>query len=110
MSNLKYNQLEMQSYLQTSILSLRKQTLLFKFRCRMINVGSNFGRQNKCPICLTGEDSQEHLFNCHKLNDSSSGQSEYSDLFGDNLENFQKVINEGAIILRKREQIISKIS
>ena len=43
LSELKYNDLNMQSYFQTHLISKRKQILLFKFRSRMINVGANFG-------------------------------------------------------------------
>ena len=35
----------------------------------MVNVGWNYGRKEKCPICLNDDDTQSHLMFCDKLID-----------------------------------------
>ena len=108
MSKLNYSKLQMRFYLKSKTLSYRQQILLFKFRCRMINVGRNFGRHSKCPICLIEDDSQEHLFNCTKLDNRSSHKDyEYDDIFSNDTKKLEKILNQGDIILRKREEILN---
>ena len=69
MENLEYDNLKMQCYIKTDIISIRKQKLLFKWRTRMIKVASNYGQIKACPICenYVSLDSQEHLFKCEEL-------------------------------------------
>ena len=110
LAKVSYNKLEMQSYLENNNLSQRKKLLLFKFRCRMIKVGRNFGRQDKCPACLTEVDEQQHLFQCDKLNDLDLDSNSYEDLFSNNEEKYEYAINRGDSIIRKREKIINSQS
>ena len=103
----------MYPYFQTKNIPRRKQILLFKFRSRMINVGNNFGRLTKCQICFKEDDNQEHLFKCDILNVAnefldSDISIEYSDLFSNQIEKLQNIINRGDTILRKRENIMDK--
>ena len=105
MSKLHYEKLEMQSYLKDNNLSQRKKLLLFKFRCRMIKVGQNFGRHDKCPACLCHEDDQQHLFQCDKLDDYCD--FDYEDIFSNNEEKYHNAINKGDTIIRKRETILA---
>ena len=105
MSKLKYVELAMQPYFKSKILNRRKQILLFKFRCRMVNVGRNFGRVNRCPACLVEEDNQEHLFLCDKYDISADNL--YNDLFCDDVEKVKTAIDIGDNSLRKREKIVN---
>ena len=34
----------------------------------MVDVGWNFGRKEKCPICMEADDTQSHLLYCDELN------------------------------------------
>ena len=106
MSNLKYEELNLQPYFKNRNLSRRKQILLFKFRCRMINVGGNFGRKNSCPICLSEEDKQEHLFVCEKLDNLE--ENLYLNLFSNDIEKMEKAIDTGDKNIRKREKIANE--
>ena len=76
----------------------------------MINVGKNFGRLTKCPVCLIEDDTQEHLFKCTKLNNilPSCKEYEYDDIFSNNLEKIEKILNIADTNLRKRENILDK--
>ena len=51
LKKLKYEKLEMQSYLKSQKISLKKKKILFKARTRMLNVKSNFGDKSSCPLC-----------------------------------------------------------
>ena len=48
----------------------------------IFNVGRNFGRPNKCPICLIEDDSQEHLITCCSLTNDDITLQEYRSLYG----------------------------
>ena len=76
----------------------------------MINVGKNFGRLTKCPVCLIEDDTQEHLFKCTKLNNilPSCKEYEHDDIFSNNLEKIEKILNIADTNLRKRENILDK--
>ena len=104
MSKLKYENLSMRPYFKTNLLTQRKQILLFKFRCRMVDVGRNFGRNNCCPVCLIEEDNQEHLFLCDKL---YSIDNLYNDLFSNDMEKVKTAIDTGYNAIRKREKIVN---
>ena len=67
MGNLKYRKLSVQKYLTTKKISTKHKKLLFKLRCRMVNVGRNFGKKENCKLCNSKEDSQQHLIECEKF-------------------------------------------
>ena len=67
MGKLKYKKLTMQKYLMSKKLTTTHKKLLFKLRCRMVNVGKNFGRADKCKLCKIEDDSQQHLIECTKI-------------------------------------------
>ena len=55
----------------------------------MIKVGNNFGRkQELCPLYRIELNTQKHLTQCtkieNKVNNNSSYQSTYQDMFGNN--------------------------
>ena len=67
MGRLKYKKLEMAKYLKSKKLTLNEKKLLFKLRCRMFNVGNNFGQKNNCKLCNEKLDCQEHLLECSQI-------------------------------------------
>ena len=80
----------------------------------MINVGHNYGKKVKCPICKIQkeDDTQEHLFKCVilKLNCPElykSQEEKYEDIFSLNLEKIIKVAKICESIQRKRQEILS---
>ena len=51
--NIQYSTLELQQYLKTDKIGLRRKKLLFKTRTRMLQVGHNYGKKQSCPVCLS---------------------------------------------------------
>ena len=68
LSSVSYDKLQIQSYLTDQALPTRLKILAFKWRTRMVNVGWNFGRKDKCPLCMDADDTQNHLLYCDELN------------------------------------------
>jgi hypothetical protein len=66
-AGIQYTKLEMQAYLSDDQLSTRLKQLAFRWRTRMIKVGWNYGTKEKCPLCLAGDDTQDHLLECREL-------------------------------------------
>ena len=71
LKNITYNELKMQPYLKSSLVSTNQAKQLFRFRTRMSNVKCNFkSKYSKegllCPLpgCLEIED-DKHLLNCN---------------------------------------------
>lgn len=62
--NLKYDQLNLQEYLNSPDISLRRKKLLFKIRTRMICTAENFGLKIPCKLCGLDSDNQNHLTQC----------------------------------------------
>ena len=67
-AHMKYDKLEIQPYLTDKHLPIRIKQQAFRWRTRMVKVGWNYGRKDKCPICLDADDKQSHLLECKKLN------------------------------------------
>ena len=74
--NLTYSELEMQTYLSETKLPTRLKQLAFRWKTRMIKVGWNYGRKEKCPICFDAEDTQAHILQCDELNDYNMTNNE----------------------------------
>ena len=95
--SLQYKKLQMQPYLSSNGISLKRKIILFKARTRMLNVKWNFGEKILCPLCKIGDDKQEHLLNCIliKLRSPSlfenKNRCEYSDIFSSNLTKLNNV-------------------
>ena len=73
-----YNKLEIQPYLLSHQLSIKQKQLTFKWRTKMVKVGWNFGQKQLCPLCVSEDDTQDHLFHCRSISidyDSDSGQT-----------------------------------
>ena len=90
--------------------------LLFKFRCRMINVKMNFKKANadfNCPLCVKiGEfytDSQQHLLCCKAIIQKSDILSrnktvKYEHIFDKNIEKMTECIKLLKIALQIRNE------
>ena len=92
--DIEHDQLEIQPYFNSSMLSTKQKKFLFTLRSRMLFVRCNFHHMFKdefCPLCSKpGQgkkrfyDSQQHLLNCSMLNSSSSVcelDMKYQDIF-----------------------------
>ena len=93
---LKYDKLEMQTYLWSDKLSLKEAKLLFKIRTRMLDVKTNF--KNKyitnsvklpeaiyCSFCLSDSiEDQEHIIDCEAF--EQPYKIRYTDLFSQDLK------------------------
>ena len=101
----------MRSYLKTKSITRQQDSLIFKFRTRMINVKCNFKNSNlynfSCPVCRTNEDdNQQHLIFCWSLTNQNITLSEYNTLFGQNETKMEQVIRKLDIILKERNDIL----
>ena len=100
---IKYENLEMQSYLSNPLVSIQSSKFLFHLHSRMEFVRANYHHMYKDEICqlccqLPGQqsrDTQEHLMVCRTLNsDTEIGQVglDYQQIFSNNLENKQVLL------------------
>ena len=112
-----FPELKLQPYL-SNICSMPTKTkqLFFKWRTRMIKVGYNYGKREKCPLCADSNDDQQHLFNCPELDNNSTqthnefilnaDNSNYTDTNWDvtytSLMRLEKAIRKREIILEER--------
>ena len=66
---ISYNRLEMAEYLMPSndILNIEEKQELFSVRNRMVDIGYNYGKKEKCVKCNENED-MTHIYNCKYLN------------------------------------------
>ena len=64
-----YNRLEMAEYLMPNkdILNIEEKQELFSIRNRMVNIGYNYGKKEKCVKCEENED-MTHIYDCKYLN------------------------------------------
>ena len=69
--NNKYSELMLQEYFNSDEINKNTKLFIFKLRTRMVQVGSNFGKVEACPVCLEGNNDQSHLLQCTSLNSSS---------------------------------------
>ena len=68
--DIKYSELKIQEYFTWPDLSTKYKKLLFLLRCRMVNVGYNFGRKVQCPLGCQNEDRQQHVTTCNVIKNS----------------------------------------
>ena len=123
MDGIVYDQeLNTQEYLKNSSFSPHLAKLLFKFRCRMIQVRMNFKLSHadfNCPLCLKNEvapeyfsDSQSHLLTCSVIRRSSIVLSanttvKYEHIFSKNTDEMLQAIKLLKISLKIREQLLN---
>ena len=99
MDNLKYESLNMQSYLYSRIINKTEGRNLFMFRTRMALFANNFKNgsdDTKCPMCkdLNSIDSEAHSLICEKIIDKlpKVKNVNVNYLFSDNLKQL-KIMN-----------------
>ena len=102
MTNLSYKDLEMQPYLAYDNLPTRLKQQLFKWRTRMVKVGWNYGKKDKCPICSNADDTQSHLLECKDLNDDVPK----SDDITSHMMRLEKAIRRREVILDEQEKMM----
>ena len=103
--NVRYGELQLQSYLQSSQsdLSIREKQFTFAARSRMLDVRSNFKvglTTTQCRRCEDSEETQEHLLHCPTLRDGGvvTEVPQYDDLLG---EETKKIVNISRILSTK---------
>ena len=64
-----YNRLEMAEYLMPSnnMINIEDKQNIFAIRNRMVDIGNNFGRNQKCVVCEESE-KMSHIYECQYLN------------------------------------------
>ena len=115
-AEIPYTKLEMQTYLSDPLIPHRMKQLAFKWRSRMIEVGWNYGRKDKCPLCLNHDDTQAHLLECENLataRDTYSDDTDDSDDKNNNIMNNTEHISKQFLMrlesaTRKREIILNE--
>ena len=104
MSKLSYDNLNLQTYFKTPIISTKEAKSLFKFRTRMANVKENFKTMYSqddinCPECLNVSDSQEHLLDHTGI---SINKEKYDALFIDGDHEYK------LYLVRHMDQVLSR--
>ena len=103
--SLKYERLELQSYLKSENTTIKEKSFTFAARSRMLDVRCNFKNglsDLSCRKCLLSNEDQEHLLSCPALSDNSVLNTghlpDYNDLFSDNVN---KIENIARILISK---------
>ena len=88
--HIRYEELKMQTYLQSKLVNQYSAKFIFNLRSRMLDVAKNYPNKTKskiCPVCKdpNSEDTQEHILNCPSLFTNEliqeSNTPRYQDLF-----------------------------
>ena len=76
----------------------------------MLNVSHNYGKERKCPLCLTEDDTQSHLTECSIMKDSLpeliSNQVNLQDAFSTDLIKADKITKLIEKIMQKRSELL----
>ena len=112
MTSLTYDKLEIQPYLTDPTLSTREKLLMFRWRMRMIKVGWNYGKKEKCPLCLQADDTQNHLLDCKRLKDNdmtATNSNENLEQYSQNahMKQLEKAIRRREIIAENGKEATS---
>ena len=108
--HIQYRTLKMQDYLVPSNIPTEVAKFTFLCRSRMLQVGANFKMGGKkkptCPVCKIGTeyDSQPHLMLCPKL----IVNTQYDELFGNNLDQKLAVVHLLTRNLEERNKILKE--
>ena len=85
LSDIYYDKLQMQDYLNLHNLTVKQAQCVFNFRVRMASFSENFRNGADlvmCPLCGVHRDTQYLGFNnCHKLAKLINIQGTYTDIF-----------------------------
>ena len=111
--HIQYKSLQIQPYLVSNKINLRRKKLIFKIRTRMIATADNFGQSVPCKICHLQEDSIPHVIDCILLKLEVPEILTYrdigpSDIFSEDMEKVSTFAFVFEKAWRKREQIIAK--
>ena len=84
--------------------------ILFRFRTRMIRVRANYkamydNGDTLCPLCSTGEDTQEHLLTCKMLHKEETA-GRYNDIFGSDICVMKTTFEALKVSLTDREKLL----
>ena len=113
-SEIKYNYLQCQSYLQPhSNISVEDQRLLFSLRVRMNKIPFNFPGNKENVNCETNCGNilnNEHILICEILNEGNSHNLKYEHIFNGTLNQQIEVLYKIKLNLSRREQIITQRS
>ena len=108
--DIKYKKLKMQKYLQDEVLLISRKKLIFKFRTRMINVKSNYGKNDLCPLCGVTLDNQLHLLQCNVIKNSMptiyTEEIDIKDAFSNNIEKLNSFAAILEKIIQRRDEIL----
>ena len=100
----------MQKYLESDQIFTHRKKLLVKIRTHMLNVNYNYGKQTKCPLCLTEEDTQSHLIECSIIKDHfpelNSNDVKIQDALDADLAKADKVSKTIEQIMQKRAELL----
>ena len=103
LDNLEFDELEIQKYLVSGLVSANQGKTLLKFRSRMAKYDGNYGSsETPCKLCQNHADHQADIFEC----DFNKNKVENSDDAEDYRKLFQKEINIETI--RKLETIYKR--
>ena len=106
-----YDKLDIQPYLTDATVPVRLMILTFRWRMRMINVGWNFGKKEKCPLCLKEDDTQSHLLYCEKLEEDNTTTTNCNSLNSEqydqttHIQQLEKAIRKREVILENRKKM-----
>ena len=99
--NISYLRLEMQDYLMPNdVEKMNKDEvkMIFKIRCRMLNIKMNMKNQYDtftCLVCLNEDETQKHVYECKeilKLNNKKHSEiPEYEEIFSGNVHKKVKI-------------------
>ena len=111
--NINYDILNLQEYLNSPDINIRRKKLLFKIRTRMINTADNFGLQIPCKLCGLTLENQSHIIECivlklrcPELLELSSEMSTI--IFGKNMKAIDQFLTIYEKALRIRNNILDE--
>ena len=115
MSRLEYKTLNIQPYLLSNKMNLRRKGIMFKLRTRMISTPENFGRRVQCKICDLEDDTTSHIFSCLFLKLEVPDVMSYSqitvdDAYKEDVEKMGLLAQIFAKLWRKREEILYEMT
>ena len=115
MSKIKYSELNIQSYLISGNINLRKKQLLFKLRTRMMSTPENFGKSRDCKICEIDRDTTSHVMTyiflkCQVPEGLNLDSNGIEIVFGKDLTDINQFLNIFEKMWRKREELLDKFN
>ena len=116
MTNLKYENIEIQTYLTSAKIYPQLAKQIFKWRTRMVNFKMNFKKGSEsilCPLGCLQIDSQAKILNCPILKvylpELLSTNIQYENIFSKSINKIREtteLLNEA---LTKREELIAAV-